>query len=182
MGVLQSLLLGLSHVPWQPHSQGPLLRSLSLHRDGYLRGPWEWGWFPERFTSSTPVFQIPVDQEWQAKNGYVIVLLLSHHYIYYWGGCVLPTVFPVTLTKSSYSGVHYWKLPNMLISGRIQNQNVGCFWGSKTLFLNEAKCKHLLLFLFSICKVYNVLSYSTVVDSWKCEIACISNKCPLLET
>lgn len=133
--------------------------SLSLHRDGYLRGPWEWGWFPERFTSSTPVFQIPVDQEWQAKNGYVIALLLSHHYIYYWGGCVLPTVFPVTLTKSKSALLKIAKYANKWKNTKPKcwlflRLVVGCW-----LFL-RLSANTFCYFFFSICKVYNVLSYS----------------------
>ena len=34
----------------------PLSRSAGMGR----RGPWERGWFPERFTSGTPLFQILV--------------------------------------------------------------------------------------------------------------------------
>ena len=72
----------------------PLSRSVGMGR----RGPWEWGWFPERFTSGTPVFLSLVwlrmaSKEWLCDNSVtsksLLFLLFS---VRYWRGCVLPTV------------------------------------------------------------------------------------------
>ena len=150
-------------------------------------GPWEWGWFPERFTSGTHVSKFQFDQEWQAKNGYVIVLPLNHYYIYYlvWDteegvSCLLCFLYidKIKLLRSALL-----KIAKCANEGKNTKPKCRSFLRFKnSLFLYEAKCNTFCYFFFTICKVYNVLSYGTLVDSWNCEIACISNKCPLLET
>ena len=151
------------------------------------RGSWEWGWFPERFTSGTPVFQIPVrpgmaSKEWLCDivtSKSLLYLLFS---VRYWRGCVLPTLFPY-IDKIKLLRSALLKIAKCANEGKNTKPKCRSFLRFKnSLFLNEAKCNTFCYFFFTICKVYNVLSYSTVVDSWNCEIACISNKCPLLET
>ena len=126
-------------------------------------------------------------QEWQAKNHYVVVLPLNHYDICYlvWDteeglSCLLcfPYTDKIKLLRSALL-----KIAKCANEGKNTKQKCRSFLRFKnSLFLNEAKCNTFCYFFFTICKVYYNVSCSTVVDSWNCEIACISNKRPLLET
>ena len=185
MGVLQSLLLGLSHVPWQPGSHGPLLPSLLRHRDekkrtlGMRLVPWEVYFRYSSFPNSSSTRN--------GKQRTTLVLPLNHYYICYleWDteeglSCLLcfPYTDKIKLLRSTLL-----KIAKCANEGKNTKPKCRSFLRFKnSLFLNEAKCNTFCYFFFTICKVYYNVSCSTVVDSWNCEIACISNKRPLLET
>lgn len=132
-------------------------------------------------------FKFQFDQEWQAKNHFVVVLPLNHYDICYlvWDteeglSCLLCFLYidKIKLLRSALL-----KIAKCANKGKNTKPKCRSFLRFKnSLFLNEAKCNTFCYFFFTICKVYYNVSCSTVVDSWNCEIACISNKRPLLET
>ena len=92
------------------------------------------------------------DQEWQAKNGYVIVLLLNHYYFYYlvWDteegvSCLLcfPNINKIKLLRSALL-----KIAKCANKGKDTKPKYESFLRFKNSLLKQGLVQHLLLFLF----------------------------------
>ena len=131
----------------------PLSRSVGMDR----RGPWERGWFPEKFTSGTPVFQIPVrpgmaSKEWlcdSVTSKSSLYLLPRRVCLAYCISCYIDKIklFRSALLKIAKCA-NKWKNTKPKCRSFLRFKN--------SLFLNEAECNTFCYFFFTICKVYNV--------------------------